>query len=148
MAKNNQPEGGTSAFLRKLLNTPDLEEFIEAHASEMELPSFHAYITEMCRTSGKVPEQVIKLADIERSYGHQIFNGTRKPSRDKVIQLAFGLQLGPERTQKLLRIAQKSLLYPKIKRDAAILYCLDHQKDIHETQSVLQALGLTLLGDE
>jgi len=114
----------------------------------MEQPSLHAYITEMCKTSGKVPEQVIRQADIERSYGHQIFNGTRRPSRDKVIQLAFGLQLDPDKAQKLMRIAQKSTLYPKIKRAAAILYCLDHQKDIHETQSVLQALDLTLLGDE
>ena len=30
-----------------------------------------------------VPERVIRAASIDRTYGHQIFNGTRRPSRDK-----------------------------------------------------------------
>ena len=97
---------------------------------------------------GQVPERVIKMASIERTYGHQLFNGTRKPSRDKVIQLAFGFRLGVDEAQRLLKIAQKSLLYTKIKRDAVILYCLNNQKSIIETQSVLETLGLTLIGGE
>jgi hypothetical protein len=97
---------------------------------------------------GQVPERVIKLASIERTYGHQLFNGTRKPSRDKVIQLAFGFGLDVDETQELLKIAQKSLLYPKIKRDAVILYCLNNHKSIIQTQSVLETLGVILLGGE
>jgi hypothetical protein len=65
-----------------------------------------------------------------------------------VIQLAFGLDLDLDGAQKLLKIAQKSPLYPKIKRDAAIIYCLQHGKDILDTQAVLHELGLTLLGGE
>jgi len=121
---------------------------MERNASDMEIPEFHGYITNLCRTTRQVPEQVIKRAGIERTYGHQLFNGTRKPSRDKVIQLAFGLMLDVDGAQKLLQIAQKSPLYPKIKRDAAILYCINSQKNILETQSVLHNLGLTLLGGE
>jgi hypothetical protein len=138
----------TSSLLRRLFNTSDLEEFMENNADDMNLPFFHVYITDLCSSQGKVPEQVIRQAAIERSYGHQLFNGTRKPSRDKVIQLAFGLELDLEGTQKLLQIAQKNPLYPKIKRDAAILYCINNQKDILETQSVLLNLGLSLLGGE
>lgn len=148
MAEQNKKERTTSALLRRLFNTPDLKEFMECNANEMGIPSFDTYITELCKTSGQVPEQVIKLAAIERTYGHQLFNGTRKPSRDKVIQLAFGLKLDLDDTQKLLQIAQKNPLYPKIKRDAAILYCINNQIDILETQSMLQMLGLTLLGGE
>ena len=48
----------------------------------------------------------------------------------------------------LLQVAQKSLLYPRLKRDAAILYCLNHHRDVLEMQSVLQSLGLTLLGGD
>ncbi|MBP9040436.1 MAG: helix-turn-helix transcriptional regulator [Anaerolineaceae bacterium] len=137
----------TSAFLRKLLNSSDIEQFMEHNAGDMEESPFHVYINHLCQALGLVPEQVIKRAGIERTYGHQIFNGTRRPSRDKVIQLAFGLQLDFEGTQELLRAAQKSLLYPRFKRDAAIIYCLQHKKDVMETQSVLQVLDLTLLGD-
>ena len=141
-------DGRTSSLLRRLFNSPDLENFIEHNAGEMELPAFHVYITGLCSAAGQVPEQVIKRAGIERTYGHQLFNGRRNPSRDKVVQLAFGLELDVDGTQKLLQVAQKSALYPKIKRDAAILYCIQHRKDFLETQSVLQTLELTLLGSE
>ncbi len=147
MAEHKAKESRTSTLLRKLFKTTDIAEFIEKSSAEMGIPPFHAYITNLCRTTGQVPEQVIHRAGIERTYGHQLFNGTRNPSRDKVIQLAFGLDLDLDGTQKLLQIAEKSPLYPKIKRDAAILFCISHCKDILETQSVLHSLGLSLLGN-
>ena len=146
MAECSTKQSKTSALLRQLFNTTDLEKFMERNTGEMEIPSFHAYITNLCKTTEQVPEQIIKQAGIERTYGHQLFNGTRKPSRDKVIQLAYGFRLNLDDTQKLLQIAQKSPLYPKIKRDAAIIFCITHQKDIFETQNVLHSLGLTIMG--
>ena len=50
--------------------------------------------------------------------------------------------------QRLLQAAQKSSLYPRIKRDAAVLYCLNHRLSIIETQDMLHELGLGLLGGE
>jgi hypothetical protein len=148
MTQENVKKTRTSTLLDKLFKTSNLEEFLERNAKDLEIPLFHIYISELCRIMEQVPERVIKLASIERTYGHQLFNGTRKPSRDKVIQLAFGFGLDADETQELLKIAQKSLLYPKIKRDAVILYCLNNQKSIIETQSVLETLELTLLGGE
>lgn len=148
MIQQNVKKTRTSTLLNKLFKTSNLEGFIERNAADMETPLFHIYISELCQTMGQVPERIIKLASIERTYGHQLFNGTRKPSRDKVIQLAFGFGLGVDDAQRLLKIAQKSLLYPKIKRDAVILYCLNNQKSIIETQSVLETLELILLGGE
>lgn len=138
----------TSRLLRELFKSTNIKGFFEINSDELEIPKFHEYISTLCKTSGLIPEQVIKQSAIERSYGHQLFNGTRKPSRDKVIQLAFGFKLNVEDTQKLLQIGQKSVLYPKIKRDAAILYCINHQKDIYDTQSMLETLELPLLGGE
>ena len=148
MTEQNSKKNRTSVLLQNLFTTPDLENFIELNAQSLEVPAFHTYITDICIETGKIPAQVIKQSAIERTYGHQLFNGTRKPSRDKVIQLAFGLQMDLDETQKLLQIAQKSILYPKIKRDAAIIHCILNKKDIYETQAVLEGLGATLLGGE
>jgi len=148
MAEPSTKKDRTSTLFHKLIDTPDLPAFIQNNAGEMELPSFHAYITELCMQTGQVPEQVIKQAGIERTYGHQLFNGTRKPSRDKVLQLAFGLKLDIDGAQKLLQLAEKSALYPRIKRDAAVLFSLSHHLEIMETQSLLESLDLTLLGGE
>lgn len=148
MSENEKPSARTSRLLRELFRSSSIKGFLENNSDELEIPKFHEYISSLCKTSGLIPEQVIKQAAIERTYGHQLFNGTRKPSRDKVIQLAFGFKLNVEETQKLLQIGQKSLLYPKIKRDAAVLYCINHQKDIYDMQSVLEILDLPLLGGE
>lgn len=148
MAPSDIKELSTSTLLRRLFKSSDLDKFINNNIDEMNIPPFHVYILDLCKAEGWVPEQIIKKAAIDRTYGHQLFNGTRKPSRDKVIQLAFGFGLDVDGAQKLLKLAQKNALYPKIKRDAAILYCLNNHKDVLETQSILQALGQTLLGGE
>lgn len=148
MARQDAARVKTSALLHGLFEAPDLEGFMSRNAEAIQTPLFHTYISELCRTMGQVPARVIKQASIERTYGYQLFNGTRMPSRDKVIQLAFGLGLNVGDTQRLLKAAQMSLLYPRIKRDAAILYCLNNHRDTIETQSVLETMGLTLLGGE
>jgi hypothetical protein len=138
----------TSTLLRRLYKAPDVQSFFSDNAELMREPPFHAYLSGLCRAMGQVPERIIRQASIERTYGHQLFNGTRKPSRDKVIQLAFGFGLDVADAQKLLAAARKSPLYPKIKRDAAVLYCLSHHRNILETQDILNDLGLTLLGGD
>ena len=146
MAEQDVKKVRTSTLLRRLFKAPNLNGFIENHADAIRTPSFHEYISELCKAVDQVPERVIRQSSIERTYGHQLFNGTRKPSRDKVIQLAFGFCLDVDGTQKLLRMAQKSPLYPRIKRDAAILYCISHHMCVMDAQSILHDLQLTLLG--
>ena len=148
MANKNSENTSTITLLKKLFNSPDLEIFIESNESELVIPPFHTFISSICEEKGEIPEHVIKRSAIDRTYGHQLFNGTRKPSRDKVIQLAIGLELDFSETQKLLQVGQKSILYPKIKRDAAIIHCIKNKKEINETQAVLETLGLTPLSGE
>lgn len=146
MAEQGVKRVRTSTLLHRIFKAPNLEDFIKDNADAIKVPAFHTYISELSQEMNLVPERVIKQASIERTYGHQLFNGTRKPSRDKVIQLAFGFGLDVNGTQQLLKIAQKNLLYPRIKRDAAVLYCLSHHKNISETQNMLHDLQLTILG--
>ena len=138
----------TSTLFRRLFKTADIKDFIEENGVNLQMPAFHEYITRICSERGKKKETIISLSSIERTYGYQLFNGTRKPSRDKAIQLAFGFGMSLEETQRLLQAADKSLLYPRLKRDAAIIYCIDHQFDMNETQIMLYDLGLHILGDE
>ena len=74
-------------------------------------------------------------------------NGTRRPSRDKAIQLAFGFGLDVEETQGLLRAADKSVLYPRIKRDAAIIFAISRKMSLTETQIFPMSLGMSIIGE-
>jgi transcriptional regulator with XRE-family HTH domain len=138
----------TSELFTRLFKASDLKDFIVQNEETMCVPPFHEYIAGLCREAGDTQEKIIKRSAIERTYGHQLFNGTRNPSRDKAIQLAFGFGLSIDKTQELIKIARKSPLYPKIKRDAAIIYCINRRAGIIETQALLHDLGLGLLGEE
>lgn len=137
----------TSTLFRRLLKADDIKDFIVKNEADLQLSAFHDYIEQLRNERGKKKSDIANSAAIEKAFCNQLFNGTRKPSRDKVIQLAFGLGLDLEGTQKMLQIAQKSPLYPRIKRDAAIIYCIDRFFNIDETQGLLHDLGLQILGD-
>ena len=136
----------TGDLLESLFKTDNIDQYI-THTDLPDLPSFSDYIRELCMSMGETPQHVIKRSGIERTYGHQIFNGTRRPSRDKVIQLATGLGVDVEKTQKMLRIAKKNELYPRVKRDVALLYCITHGMGFSETQEALAHLDLQALGE-
>ena len=137
----------TDGLLSKLSKTNNIGRFIKNNCEAM-LPPLHEHLHNLRADKGESAEAIIKRAEIERSYGHQIFKGTKKPSRDKVIQLAFGLELDLPQTQILLKMANYGELYPKIKRDAAIIFCLNQHKSVLETQEILHDLQLNLLGGE
>jgi len=136
----------TSTLFRRLKQSPDMTTFLRANEKSLSAAPFCEHISAAARRRGEAPERIIARAGIERSFGHQLFNGTRSPSRDKVVQLAFGFGMDPDEAQLLLRAAGKSALYPRIPRDAAIIFCLERRVSVIEAQSLLEELGMTLLG--
>ena len=136
----------TETLMRRIIKADKLEDMLRSNEASMDSVDFSTYINELCAARNEVAERVIRRSEIDRTYGHQLFNGARHPSRDKVLQLAFGFGLNVEETQNLLRRAGKSLLYPRLKRDAVILFCLNKSMNVLETQERLSAVGLTQLG--
>ena len=134
-------EISSSELLQRLFKTSNIKHFVKLLDKKHEVIPFSAYIGRLCKERNILPAQVIKRSGIERTFGHQLFNGRRIPSRDKVIQIAFGFGLDYEQTQKLLKASQKSPLYPKIGRDAVVIYALKHGFGIIETQATLHDLS-------
>ena len=137
----------TDSLMKRLFRTKSIASFMQNNERHLEQPDFCAMLKTICGERELVPERVILQAQIDRTYGHQLFSGIRKPSRDKVIQLAIGIGLNVEETQRLLQAAGKSPLYPRLKRDAAILYCIRHGYSVLDTQDVLDQYSLSLLGN-
>ena len=133
-------------LLRLLFMESSLEHLMTMNTGDAAMPTFAEYITQLARASGEAPERVINRADLDKSYGHQLFRGIRKPSRDTVLMLAFGFKADYARAQALLKAARKSPLYPRVKRDMVIIFCLHHGYSIVETQLALSDYGLPLLG--
>ena len=142
----DQKRLSTEELLALLFKTPSLPLFLEGKGSDIMLPDFHEYISSLCVEQNEVPEHIIQRAGLEKSFGHQLFSGRRTPSRDTVLQLAFGFSLSVAGAQELLKVARKSPLYPRVKRDSAIIYCLYHEKSFVDTQIILHDLDLPILG--
>ncbi|MCL2632889.1 MAG: hypothetical protein FWD34_00050 [Oscillospiraceae bacterium] len=139
----------TDVLLKRLFKTTSIDRFIHSYSEDLNNPPvFCDYINSLCSQKDISHESVIKKADIARTYGHQLFSGTRKPTRDRVIQLAFGFEMDYEETQKFLVVARKSQLYPKIKRDAIIIFALKNGYGVVDVQSALYDLSIPILGEE
>lgn len=135
----------TGELWARLFKAPSIGTFLDEHSGTT-LPIFSDYLSQLSDARGLKREAVINRADIERSFGHRLFNGTRNPSRDTVLQLAFALGLSTDETQQLLTVANASTLHPKVKRDAIIAYCLHNGRSLMETQQLLYEYKLPLLG--
>lgn len=136
----------TDRLISELFNTGNIEEFLSAHEGELVVPSFAAYITRLCEQKKTTVSSVLDKADIGVSFGYALFSGSRKPSRDTVVKLAFAFGLDLDDTQKLLSAAGFGGLYPKIKRDAVIIYAIQRGYTLFQTQEQLSRQNLTELG--
>lgn len=137
----------TDELLQEIQNEKSFERFMSRNEENFETKKFTEYLNDLCRKKELIPEQVIKAAQIDRTYGHQLFNGTRRPSRDKVIQLAIAFELSVDDTQELLRVAGRNELYPRIRRDAAIIFGLSKHMEMQQMQEFLAALDISILGE-
>jgi len=136
----------TDELLKLLFKERSLEQFLQRNESAYLSLSFSDYLSAWCKAHREIPEKIIRRANLEKSFGHQLFNGKRNPSRDTVIKLAFALQSDVAQAQEMLKIARKSILYPRIKRDTVIIYCLHNRISLIDTEIILEDLGLPILG--
>ena len=105
------------------------EEFDEALIRENGVPDFLAVLAERMKEKGITRAELIKRLDIDRSYGYQLLNGRRVPTRVQLIKLCFMFRLTLEETQRLLKIAGKEILYARNMTDAKIIYSIEHKLD-------------------
>ena len=142
----DEKQVSTDELLKLLFKERSLEQFLLRNESAYLNADFSDYLSNWCKSHQEIPEQLIRRANLEKSFGHQLFSGKRKPSRDTVIQLAFAMRASVAQAQEMLKVARKSVLYPRIKRDTVIIYCLHNRVSLLDTEIILENLGLPILG--
>ena len=99
--------------LKKTSTVDALEKYTQEIMANCPVQTFHQYLENLLSASGLTPAQLIRNAQIQRNYGYQILNGTKKPGRNLVIALCLALSLPLEDVQRALTLAGGSILYPK-----------------------------------
>lgn len=129
----------TEEVLQELLDAPSLDEFIDAH--EFPAVTLPEFLERMLEKKGLKRSRVVRMADLNETFGYQIFTGARNPSRDKVLQIAFAMALSLRETNRALMAAGASSLDPKCCRDAIIIFCIDQGCSLQKVNEELYRLG-------
>ena len=85
--------------------------------------------------------RVVRMADLNETFGYQIFTGARHPSRNKVLQIAFAMALTLKETNRALTAAGVSVLNCKDRRDAIIIFCIDRGCSLQKVNEELYRFG-------
>ncbi len=103
------------------------------------------FLSNLCKQRSFSPAQCIKRSGLDRTYAYQIFSGTKRPARDKVLALCFGLSLSLDEMQSLLKTTGYPILYAKNKRDSVIIFAVQRGYSIIEVNGLLYEMGMELV---
>lgn len=120
----------TTTQLFKLINKEEFESFILNYSDEITNPTPTSYLKDLLDLKGIKSSELSRKALLDRSFTYQILNGIRKANRNLLLRFSFVLHLSLVETQHLLQIFQKGELYPRIFRDAIIIYCINNSYDL------------------
>lgn len=138
-AKNTSYGSEGDAMIDELLESEGLDAWLEANAAEPE--ALHGYLQGLLEEKGLRQAAAVRMADIGPTYGYQIFVGSRMPSRDKVLRLAFAMGLGIDEAQRALELAGVNALRPDARRDAIVVWCLGAGMSLQRAQEELWERG-------
>ena len=115
----------------------------EAYLSEGTIDdrSLADYLLDLLDQKGMTRADVVRASAVNPTFVYQIFDGKRKVGRDTAIKLVLGMRCSLREAQRLLRHAGVSELWCKNRRDAIIIYCIEHGLDRAETDDELFRLG-------
>lgn len=139
-------EKSTDNLFNEIQDTVDIDFYLENNKNAFQDNPFILYLQQLLNEKSLKKSDLILSADISKQYLYELFtNKKKKPSRDVVIKLAFGLGLNLEETNLLLKRAGHGNLYPRIKRESILIYCILKRKTLIETNIALEEKNLDIL---
>ena len=129
----------TEDLLTQLLEAPDPQTFVESN--RITYRTLPQYLDDMLDEKDLRRADVVRAAGLNETFGYQIFVGQRKPSRNKVLQIAFAMRCTLREANRMLQAAGASALYCKDRRDAIIIFALDKGYTLQEADEALFEFG-------
>ena len=117
----------TDDLRQELMESPDLEQYLAENDAFFSSKDAAAMLNQLFKKCGLSKAALAKRSGMSDNYLHQIFSGRRNPSRSRLLCLCIGLGASLEETQELLKLCGLAQLYPKLRRDAIIIYGLTHR---------------------
>lgn len=134
----------TDELNHEIRNATDMEDYLKRNKGNMITSSLSEHLNLLLSQKGLKSRCCTRLIVGSGIRIPNIF-WRKTPSRDKLIAIAFGLKLSDDETQKMLKISGNRELYARDKRDALILFALQHKRQYgipmnYYSATILQSL--------
>ena len=129
----------TEGLLDELLGAPNPEAYLDSH--DFGERTLSEYLQRLLEEKHLERAQVVRMANLNETFGYQIFKGERNPSRNKVLQIAFAMALSLRETNRALSAAGVNALNCKNRRDAIIIFCIDRGCSLQKVNEELYRFG-------
>lgn len=127
----------TNDLQQELISSPNLNIFLSDNQEHFNTDSVAELLNRLFTSKNISKAALAKQAGMSEIYLHQIFAGKRNPSRNRLLCICYGLGASLEETQELLKRCGLAQLYPRLRRDAIILYGLVHEISLFEINDKL-----------
>ncbi|MCD8103730.1 MAG: hypothetical protein LUF35_01695 [Lachnospiraceae bacterium] len=137
MSEQHKNDITTSQLLSMIKKSNDFSEVTKNWHDHEEEPVFCHFLYAVMQKHGKAPGDVIMESGIERSYFYHVLSGQKMPGRNMVLRISLCVSATLTETNQLLRLARGGVLYPKVKRDAAIIFAIEKKYTMQQANDLL-----------
>ena len=130
----------TDELVAEIKKSSEIKSFLTENEEYIKDMTLTQYFDILLKEKGIARKDAINNSQLNYTYGYQILNGTRKATKDKLIQLCFGLRATPAEANRILILADAGGLYGKNRRDCVIIFALEKGMTLTETNELLYEL--------
>lgn len=132
----------TEDLLEELQNENcKIDEYLKGNGESFVYDKIKDFWETAIEKSGYSKSNIINKSDFSYCYFYDVINGRKIPGRDKTIRLILTMHLSVDECQEALRISGRSALYPRIRRDAIILFAISNGYSIYQLSELLADAG-------
>lgn len=132
----------TEDLLEELQNENcKIDEYLKGNGESFVYDKIKDFWEAAIEKSGYSKSNIINKSDFSYCYFYDVINGRKITGRDKIIRLILTMHLSVDECQEALRISGRSALYPRIRRDAIILFAISNGYSIYQLTELLQNAG-------
>lgn len=129
----------TEELLDRLISSSDIQSYLDQDSTSNQ--TLTVFLETLREANNMKRSTLARESGLNATVVYDIFAGKSRPGRDHAIMLSIGLNCDLRETQRLLRLAGVSELWCKQRRDAIIIWCIEHGFDLAATDDELQRLG-------
>jgi len=129
----------------ELENSQSIHSYMESNEAEFDDKNFYSFLSTLITDSGKPKTKIVADSFISEPYLYDLLRGNKRPTRNIVIKLAFGLGLTLETTERFLMLAGYRSFYARHKRDSLLKYAFINNMNISEADNLLVEYGFSVM---